>query len=117
MTSHLQQLQDGTTVAGSPATRQLAQRRAPSFNPEAVSREVQAIESEFRETIRDDFSRLDELLYRSAPAGHPFGTFTWGNAESLRQGDASAVAAVKALHDAHYHASNMKLAVVRADQG
>ena len=85
---------------------------APSFNPEAVSREVQAIESEFRETIRDDFSRLDELLYRSAPAGHPFGTFTWGNAESLRQGDASAVAAVKALHDAHYHASNMKLAVV-----
>ncbi|KAH8045405.1 M16 peptidase-like protein [Aureococcus anophagefferens] len=89
---------------------------APSFNPEAVSREVQAIESEFRETIRDDFSRLDELLYR-APAGHPFGTFTWGNAESLRQGDASAVAAVKALHDAHYHASNMKLAVVRADQG
>lgn len=97
--------------------RREPERRVDASRPHPFAAQVQAIESEFRETIRDDFSRLDELLYRSAPAGHPFGTFTWGNAESLRQGDASAVAAVKALHDAHYHASNMKLAVVRADQG
>ena len=61
----------------------------------------------------DDAARLDELLYvAGAPAGHPFATFTWGHAESLRHGDASAVAAVKALYRDHYHASNMKLCLV-----
>ena len=49
---------------------------------------------------------------RGRPAGHPFATFTRGHAESLRHGDASAVAAVKALYRDHYHASNMKLCLV-----
>ncbi|KAJ1445937.1 Metalloenzyme, LuxS/M16 peptidase-like protein [Pelagophyceae sp. CCMP2097] len=84
----------------------------PLMRPDAVEREVQAIESEFRETIRQDCSRLDELMARSAPDGHPFGTFSWGNTESLRGGDAAAVAALHAMHDDHYHASNMKLCVV-----
>ena len=86
---------------------------SPSFNPDMVAREVNAIDNEFNETRRDDAARLDELLYvAGAPAGHPFATFTWGHAESLRHGDASAVAAVKALYRDHYHASNMKLCLV-----
>ena len=86
---------------------------SPSFNPDMVAREVNAIDNEFNETRRDDAARLDELLYvAGAPVGHPFATFTWGHAESLRHGDASAVAAVKALYRDHYHASNMKLCLV-----
>ena len=86
---------------------------SPSFNPDMVAREVNAIDNEFNETRRDDAARLDELLYvAGAPVGHPFATFTWGHAESLRHGDASAVAAVKELYRDHYHASNMKLCLV-----
>ena len=86
---------------------------APTFAPDMVAREVNAIDNEFNETRRDDAARLDELLYvAGAPAGHPFSNFTWGHAESLRHGDASAVAAVKALYRDHYHASNMKLCLV-----
>ena len=86
---------------------------SPSFNPDMVAREVNAIDNEFNETRRDDAARLDELLYvAGAPAGHPFSNFTWGHAESLRHGDASAVAAVKELYKNHYHAANMKLCLV-----
>ena len=42
--------------------------------------------------------------------------FTWGNAASLREGDASAVAALRKMHDEHYHAQNMKLVVVGTHQ-
>ena len=85
---------------------------SPSFNPDMVAREVNAIDNEFNETRRDDAARLDELLCVAGAPRDPFATFTWGHAESLRHGDASAVAAVKALYRDHYHASNMKLCLV-----
>lgn len=85
----------------------------PTFAPGMVAREVKAIDNEFNETKRDDAARLDELMYvAGAEQGHPFATFTWGHAESLRHGDASAVQAVKDLYRDHYHASNMKLCLV-----
>ena len=45
---------------------------SPSFNPDMVAREVNAIDNEFNETRRDDAARLDELLYvAGAPGGPP----------------------------------------------
>lgn len=85
---------------------------APMLNRECVSREVEAIESEFAEVKRLDDARFDEVLHRAAPEGHPFATFCWGNAETLRCGDDRALEAMRRMHRDHYHASNMKLVVV-----
>ena len=41
---------------------------APLMRTECVAREVLAIESEFREAVRSDATRLDELLARARTA-------------------------------------------------
>jgi len=55
----------------------------PLFREDAVLREIQSIESEFVQTKNSDATRMDELLCRAAPEGHPYGNFTWGNHQSL----------------------------------
>lgn len=85
---------------------------APLMRKDCVEREVRAVQAEFTETKRSDEARFDEVMYRAAPNGHPFAHFSWGNAESLRNGDDEALSAMRAMYEKYYHARNMKLCVI-----
>lgn len=61
----------------------------PLLLPDAVEREMNAIESEFQLNVNSDGCRWQELLCFSSKVckgerQHPFGKFSWGNLQSLR---------------------------------
>jgi insulysin len=57
---------------------------SPLFTQSALDREVQAVDSEHAKNLQQDMWRMYQLSKSSmAPAGHPYGGFGSGNAESL----------------------------------
>ncbi|EJD07222.1 insulin-degrading enzyme [Fomitiporia mediterranea MF3/22] len=57
----------------------------PRFDPDSTMREINAVDSEFIDTIQDDGSRISEVEGSLARRGHPFGKFDFGNKETLTQ--------------------------------
>lgn len=55
----------------------------PLFTPDASSRELQAIESEFQKKRRSDSVRAETLFASFASPGHPWRLFGWGDLQSL----------------------------------
>ncbi|CAE7209563.1 Nrdc [Symbiodinium natans] len=87
----------------------------PLFTPDASSRELQAIESEFQKKRRSDRVRAETLFASFASQGHPWRIFGWGNLQSL---DADPKAQGIDLHAElgeffrhHYKACRMRLSV------
>ncbi|XP_065362952.1 nardilysin [Calliphora vicina] len=60
--------------------------KAPLMMKEAMTREREAVESEFQQTLYDDEARRDQLLASLANKDYPHSTFTWGNLKSLKDG-------------------------------
>lgn len=61
----------------------------PLLLPDAVDRELNAIESEFQLAKNSDSCRVQQLLFHTSgreKKDHPFGTFSWGNLNSLKVG-------------------------------
>jgi len=91
----------------------------PLFRKDAIDREINSIESEFIQTQNNDESRMDELLCRSAPIGHPYGNFTWGNKQSLIDEPIAAGVDVygelRKFYNEYYQTSRMKLVVTSAN--
>ncbi|WP_153446623.1 insulinase family protein [Vibrio algicola] len=56
---------------------------APLFNPEALDKERQAVESEFRLKLKDDMRRLYQVHKEVVNPAHPFAKFSVGNVETL----------------------------------
>lgn len=59
---------------------------SPLLLPDAMDRELNAIESEFQLSKNADECRVQELMCHTGkdPAEHPFGKFSWGNTHSLK---------------------------------
>eukprot|EP00850_Spirogloea_muscicola_P015894 SM000125S26099 [mRNA] locus=s125:384142:392192:+ [translate_table: standard] len=89
---------------------------APLAKPEAMDREVQAVDSEFNQVQQSDSARLLQLQCHTAHADHPFHKFSWGNRKSLVD-DPAAVGVdmrgeLMGLYGRHYNAGSMRLAVI-----
>jgi nardilysin len=93
---------------------------SPLFLPDAVDREIQAIESEFNLNKNTDSNRLEMLLsHTCGKPHHPIAKFPWGNTHSLQQsGEASSLHTLlqelRTFYHTHYYASNMSLVVMGA---
>ncbi|XP_056304205.1 nardilysin b [Danio aesculapii] len=57
----------------------------PLMIPDAVDREVEAVDSEYQMAQPLDSNRKEMLFGSLAKAGHPMSKFFWGNAQTLKQ--------------------------------
>lgn len=83
----------------------------PLMLRDSMSREIQAVESEFQNNINDDDNRLVQL-FASKAKGKP-STFTWGNLKSLEEETNSdkLYSAAHAFRSKYYVANNMYLSI------
>ncbi|XP_071521407.1 nardilysin-like [Panulirus ornatus] len=58
----------------------------PLMKKEAMTREREAVHSEFQMALPDDEYRIQQLFGSFAAEGHPMGKFTWGNESTLNTG-------------------------------
>ena len=86
---------------------------APLMKREAMTREREAIESEFQMAVTSDSYRKQQLLAQMAHPNHPATTFTWGNLKTLRDNisDDDLYEAVHKFRIRHYSAHRMTVAV------
>lgn len=85
---------------------------APLFNPEALDKERQAVESEYKLKLNDDSRRLYQVHKEVINPAHPFSKFSVGNLETL--GDRNGQSIREEIIDFHYQqysADLMTLAV------
>lgn len=86
---------------------------APLFNSEALDKERQAVESEYKLKLNDDSRRLYQVHKEVVNQQHPFSKFSVGNLETL--GDRNGESIRDEIIDFHYQqysADLMTLAVV-----
>ncbi|CAO1435225.1 unnamed protein product [Diamesa serratosioi] len=57
---------------------------SPLILKNSMQKEIEAVESEFQNTINDDGTRIYQLLASLADESHPASTFSWGNLRSLQ---------------------------------
>lgn len=87
--------------------------KAPLMLKDAMTRERNAVESEFQQTVQDDEARRDQLFASLANKNYPQSTFAWGNLKSLQE-DLDDDELHKALHDfckRHYSANRMYVCI------
>ncbi|KPA74604.1 phosphoglycan beta 13 galactosyltransferase 5 (SCG5) [Leptomonas pyrrhocoris] len=89
---------------------------APSFNPSAVSREVNAVHSEDEMNHHNDYWRLDEVIRGFYSPKHPRSRYGNGNHTTLRdepqEKGLDVRQALKAFHDRYYLAEGATIVVV-----
>lgn len=73
---------------------------APLFNPEALDKERQAVESEYKLKLNDDSRRLYQVHKEVINQNHPFSKFSVGNLETL--GDRDGLSIRDEIIDFHY---------------
>ncbi|TFH91229.1 insulinase family protein [Vibrio ouci] len=73
---------------------------APLFNPEALDKERQAVESEYKLKLNDDSRRLYQVHKELINPAHPFSKFSVGNLETL--GDRNGKSIRDEIVDFHY---------------
>lgn len=85
---------------------------APLFNPDGMSREMQAVDSEFTKNLNDDVRRIDHVKRILSHSDHPYSRFTSGCKESL---DKPGVRdAVIEFYKQHYSSNIMTAVLVGA---
>lgn len=90
---------------------------APLFNPEALDKERQAVESEYRLKLNDDMRRLYQVHKEVVNQAHPFSKFSVGNLQTLGDRDNSSIREeIIAFYQSHYSADLMTLTLVSAEQ-
>ena len=82
---------------------------APTFDPQFVKREINAVDSEHRKNIPNNMWREMQLRRLIACAGHPYCRFATGNAKTLK-GVTREV--LTDWYKKHYSANLMNLAVI-----
>jgi len=94
---------------------------SPLLRPEAMERELNAIESEFQLSKNDDGCRLQELMCHTCgkeASEHPMGKFSWGNKQSLKAlpeaNGVDVIGEIRKFYRQFYYASNMTLVVIGA---
>lgn len=86
---------------------------SPLMKREAMTREREAVESEFTIALPSDVFRRQQLLASTAVPGNPGGKFLWGNLKTLRDDvtDDHLYESVHKFWQRHYSAHRMTLAV------
>jgi len=85
----------------------------PLFNEEFTSREVNAVNSEYKLKIKDDGRREWGVFKETANTDHPFTQFSVGNLKTLQADDIPALRkALISFHQNNYSANLMTLAVL-----
>jgi len=85
----------------------------PLFNEEFTSREVNAVNSEYKLKIKDDGRREWGVFKETANNEHPFTQFSVGNLQTLQANDTPALrSALISFHKKNYSANLMTLAVI-----
>ncbi|TYZ62278.1 hypothetical protein PybrP1_011397 [[Pythium] brassicae (nom. inval.)] len=92
---------------------------APLFKPEALERELLAVESEFNRARQNDYVRLQQIQCATCAPGHAYDSFSWGNRESLQTIPAAKGIDVRdamiAFYRRYYAPRAMKLCVYGED--
>ncbi len=84
----------------------------PLFNEKYVSREVNAVESEYRARIRDDRRRIYDVVKTEVNPAHPFRHFSVGSLQTLQAADEAALRnALLEFYGRWYSAHRMSLVV------
>lgn len=86
---------------------------SPLILKNSMQKEIEAVESEFQNTINDDGTRIYQVLASLANESHPASTFSWGNLSSL-QTDLNNDTLNDKLHEfrkLHYVAENICLCI------
>ncbi|WP_375750788.1 insulinase family protein [Vibrio sp. HN007] len=89
---------------------------APLFNPEALDKERQAVDSEYRLKLNDDMRRLYQVHKEVVNQSHPFAKFSVGNLETLGDREEGSIRdEIIEFHSKNYSADIMTLAVISPD--
>ncbi|KAL1521923.1 hypothetical protein AB1Y20_021571 [Prymnesium parvum] len=83
----------------------------PLFRREAIEREVNAVDSEFRRNLQSDVRRLFQLTKHTSDPEHPFHKFSTGNLQTLPPNEKTEKA-VRGFFRDHYHPNKMHLCVI-----
>ncbi len=86
---------------------------APLFNEEALDKERQAIESEYRLKLKDETRRLYQVHKETVNPEHPFAKFSVGNSFTLADRNSYSIRdEILAFHQKNYSSDIMTLAVI-----
>lgn len=87
--------------------------KSPLLAKEAMTREREAVESEFSTRIQNDDIRKEQLLGSLGQPNHPCSIFTWGNLKTLKENidDEELYRKVHEFRKRHYSAHRMYLSV------
>lgn len=84
----------------------------PLLEPDALSKEVEAIEAEFQFKRKDDLRRLYQIHKETCNPEHPFSKFSVGNAQIFRQDSIEQLQKVLISHHQRFYcASNMAVCI------
>ncbi|CAG9861964.1 unnamed protein product [Phyllotreta striolata] len=85
----------------------------PLMKKGAMTREREAIDSEFQMALPSDSSRKEQLLFSLAKSNSPVNSFGWGNLQTLRDNipDNKLYDGVHKFRKRHYSAHRMTLAI------
>ncbi|XP_017752516.1 PREDICTED: nardilysin-like isoform X2 [Eufriesea mexicana] len=85
----------------------------PLMKKDAITREREAVESEFQMALPSDFCREEQLFSSFAQLNHPATKFSWGNLITLRDNvtDEKLYEELHKFRERHYSAHRMKLAI------
>lgn len=87
--------------------------KSPLFNPEYVSREVNAVHSEYRARINNDRRRVMDVFKEVVNQQHPFASFSVGSLDTLMDsGEAQLRQALLDFYGRWYSADIMSLTVL-----
>ena len=85
----------------------------PSFTPEAIAKEQEAIHSEYKLKLKDDSRRIQQVHKETCNPEHPFSKFTVGNRHTLSDlPERPVIDELKAFYRQQYQAKHMTLAIV-----
>ncbi|WP_423839704.1 insulinase family protein [Vibrio mytili] len=83
---------------------------APLFNEEALDKERQAVDSEYKLKLNDDARRLYQVNKEIVNPAHPFAKFSVGNLDTLGDKDGQSIREeIVEFHHKHYSADLMTL--------
>ncbi|MBY8273727.1 insulinase family protein [Vibrio fluvialis] len=86
---------------------------APLFNAEALDKERQAVDSEYKLKLNDDSRRLYQVQKATINPQHPFAKFSVGNLETLGDREGSNIRdEIIAFHEQHYSSDLMTLVIM-----
>lgn len=89
---------------------------APLFNPEALDKERQAVDSEYRLKLNDDMRRQYQVHKEVVNQAHPFAKFSVGNMHTLEDRDTGTIRdEIIRFYQQNYSADLMTLALVSAE--